>query len=446
MNIVIAGDGEVGFHVAKMLTNEKHNITIVDPQQDLLKMIESHTDLMTIAGNSTNPEILLQAKADKADLVISVVHEEQTNILTAIIAKKLGAKKTIARINSIEFLRKDNLAMLEGMGIDYIVSPEFFAAQEIAGLVQQSAATEVIDFSNGKLSLFLLRLDENATVLEKTLDQVASEHSHLDFRAIAIHRKSKTIIPKGKDKFQLNDLAYVITKSEGVHELLQLGGKLNLPINDIIIIGGGRVGKMTAKMLEKERRVKLIDIDKERCMRLTDLLDNTLIINGDARQLELLEDEGIETTDALVAVTNNSETNILTCVLAKKYGVRKTIALVENIDYIDIAQSMGIDAVINKKLIAAGHIFRFTMQSKVASIKCLSGIDAEVLEFIATKNSAITKKPIRLLDIPKGAIIGGIIRDEDAYIAVGDFQIKEGDKVVVFSLPECIQKVDELFN
>jgi len=445
MDIIIAGDGEVGFHVAKMLTQENHNITVVDPQESLLKMIEADSDLMTIVGNSTSPEILRRARAEKADLVISVVHDEDVNILTAIIAKRLGAKRTVARINSPAYLQPQNVLLLQSLGVDHLLSPEHIAAMEISRLLQQSAATEVIDFSEGKLSLYLFRLEENAKVLNKTLDDVARENEKLDFRAIALHRKSITIIPKGKDVFMLNDLAYVITKPEGLSYLLDMGGKENHPIENVMIIGGGRVGKMTARLIEKKRKVKLIDNDRERCISLTDVLDNTLIINADARDINVLESEGISTVDALVAVTNNSETNILTCVLAKKYGVKKTIALVENIDYIDIAQNMGIDAVINKKLIAASNVFQYTLQSEISTVKCLSGIDADVLEFIANERSPIIKKQIKDLNFPQGAIIGGIIRGDESYIAVGNMKIQEGDKVVVFSLPEAVRKVDKFF-
>ena len=446
MNIIIAGDGEVGFHLAKMLSGENHNITIVDPHQELLKMVETHTDLLTITGDSTSVEVLNNCNIHKADLLISVVHDEKINILTCVLGKQLGAKKTICRINNIEYLEQKNLEIFQKIGIDELVCPERIAADEIIHLLNQAAATEVVEFSNNKLSLFLIRLEENAHVIGMTLNDVAKSIPDMPFRAVAIHRNSQTIIPKGCDQFEAGDLAYVICKKEAIPFMLQLSGKIKVDIKNVMIIGGGRIGRKTARLLENKLNLKLIEINNERCLHLTDNLSNTLIISGDARDVDLLEDEGIRGMDAFVAVTNNSETNILTCMLAKKFGVRKVIALVENVDYIDLAQRFGVDAVINKKLITASHIVKFTMDTNVTYLKCLNGMDAEAIELIAKANSPVTRHPIKKLNLPKGTIIGGIVRGEESFIAIGDFQIKENDKVVLFCLPEALQKVNKLFK
>lgn len=446
MNIIIAGDGEVGFHLAKMLSGENHNITIVDPHQELLKMIETHTDLMTITGDSTSISVLEEANVRRADLLISVVHDEKVNIITCILGKKLGAKRTIARINNTEYLSAENRELMRSLGIESMVCPERIASKELVKLLNQTAATEIFDFSEGRLSLFLIKLDEKALVLNQSLNQIAAEHPKLNFRAVAIHRNNKTIIPKGSDEFKMGDLAYVITRPDGIDALLKLGGKQKQEIRNVMIVGGGRIGRKTARRIERDMNVKLIEKDKERCLSLIDQLEHTLIINADARDIELLEDEGIRNMDAFIAVTNDSETNILTCLLAQRFGVKRVIPLIENIDYIDISQSIGIDTIINKKLITASYIVRFTMDAEVTSIKCLSGIDAEVLEFVVKSGSYVTKRPINRIDIPKGSIIGGIVRGMQSFIAVGDFQIQEGDKVVIFALPEAISKVQDLFN
>lgn len=446
MNIIIAGDGEVGFHLAKMLHDERHDITIVDPHEDLLKMLESNTDILTITGDSTSVSDLHRARVNKADLFISVLHNEQTNIIACILAKSLGARSTIARINNTEYLIPSTREIFQKQGVDELVCPESIAADEIIALLKQTAATEIYNFSHGRLSLFLIKLDENALVLNKSLTEVASENPGLDFRAVAIHRKSQTIIPSGDDVFLKDDLAYVITKPDGISSLLRLGGKQRIEIEDIMIVGGGRIGRKTAARLEKSMDIKLVELDRERSQWLANDLEQTLIINGDARDIELLKEEGISDTDAFIAVTDNSETNIITCLHATKLGVKRTIALVENIDYIDISQNIGINTIINKKLITASYIARFTMDAEVTSIKCLSGIDAEVLEFVVKKGSYITKAAIRNLKIPNGAIIGGIVRGKNSYIAMGDLEIREGDHVVVFALPQAIHKLDKLFN
>jgi trk system potassium uptake protein len=446
MNIVIAGDGEVGLHLAESLVNSNHNITIIDPNEELLKMVESHSDLMTINGDSTSISVLQRANVRKSDILISVVHQEHINLMTCILAKKLGAKKVIARVNTMENLSVENRKIYQELGIDALISPEDIAAQEIISLLKQTAATEVFDFSDGKLQLFMIKLEASAPVINKTLNQIASENKNLDFRAVAVHRNRKTFIPRGEDTFFSGDLAYVITKPAAIEHLLKLGGKVQHDIHNVMIIGGGRVGRITAKRLEKEMNIKLIESDKERCMVLTDYLEETLIVNGDARHIQLLEDEDIRSMDAFIAVTNNTETNILTCLHARTNGVKKTIALVENIDYIDISQNIGIDTIINKKLIAASYMVRYTMGPEVTSLKCLSGIDADAIELIARPGSAVTKKPIQKLNIPEGAIIGGLVRGEKSYIATGDVQIQENDKVVVFALPEALHKVEKLFH
>lgn len=445
MNIIIAGDGEVGFYLAKALVDSNHNITIVDPHEELLKLIETHADLMTIVGESNSVSVLKQANVSKADLVISVLHDEYINILTAILAKKLGAKRTIARVNTLENVNDENKKIYNELGVDFLISPEDIAGHEVINLLQQPAATEIFELSGGSLSVFLIRIEADAPVVNQSLNDIAKENHLLDFRAVVIHRNGKTFIPSGNTSFLPQDLVYVITKHEALEQLLKMGGKKKMEINNIMIVGGGRVGKVIAKNLERELNIKMIEQDKERCMKLSDILEDTLLINGDARDITLLEDEGIEGVDAFISVTNSSETNILTCLHAKKYGVKKTIALVENLDYIEISQSIGIDTIINKKLSAASYIIRDSMGDEVSSLKCLSGIASDVVELVAKPGSPVTKKAIRDLKMPPGTIIGGIIRGSESFIAVGNFQIQENDKVVVFAIPAISAKVERMF-
>ena len=446
MKIVIAGDGEVGLYLAQELSKEDHQITMIVPTEELMKTVESHTDVLAIVGDCTSISVLRRADVKKADLMISALHEEKVNVLSAAFSKKLGARKTIARVNNLEYLSDETMEMLYNLGVDHLVCPEDIAASEVVDLLKQTAATETFDFSEGKLSLFLIRLEKGAPVLNKSLDQIAQDHRHLYFRAVAIHRNGETIIPKGGDEFQENDLSYVITKPEGIDDLLKLGGKTRIDIRNVMLVGGGRVGRTVARRLEHSLNIKLIEKDKDHAIHLANFLSNSLVIHGDARDIQLLEDEDIKGMDAFVALTDNSETNILSCLHARKFGVPRTIALVENIDYIDISQNIGIDTIVNKKLSTASNIIRFTMDAEVTSIKCLSGINAEVLEFVAKPHSPITMAPIKKLNFPKGALIGGIVRGEESFIAVGDFQVQESDRVVVFSLPEAIHKVDDFFN
>lgn len=446
MNIIIAGDGEMGAHLATLLSSEDHDITVINENSRVLEDIESHADVMTLLGDATYVSVLKNARVNKADLFISVMHIESPNIVACILAKKLGAKRCIARVSNIENLEKENKKLFRQLGVDNLVSPEAIAAKEIIKLIKQTAADEVFDFSEGKLSLFSIKLDIRALIINKSLKEIAKERGNLDFRAVALHRNGKTIIPNGDSRFMIGDLAYIITKPEGIEQIMEMGGREKETIKDIMIIGGGRIGRNVALKLERELNIKLLEIDKERCFELSDVLSNTLIINGDSRDLTLLEDENISSMDAFISVTRDSETNILTCLLAKKYGVKKTIALIDNIDFIDVAQNIGIDTIINKKLIAASYIENYTLNAEVEAIKVLSGVDADVLELVAHKDSYVTKHKISKLNFPQDAIIGGIVRNHDVYIADGDTLIQEGDKVVVFTLPSCINKVSRLFN
>lgn len=446
MNIVIAGDSEVAFHLAKLLAVENHSITLISPNAELIKVIEAHSDLLTIVGDSTSLPVLKNAYVKRADLLISAHLDGRLNLLTAILSKRLGAKKCIAKVNDPDYLTEECKTHYKSIGIDYLVSPEQIAAREVTNLLQNTAATEIFDFSYKQLSIMLIKLEEGAPVIGKSLQEIASEYKKLDFRAVAIHRKSKTHIPRGEDIFKEGDLAYVVTKPNGISQLLQLGGKTMFEVKNVMIVGGGTVGSLVALNLEKQFNVKLFEMNPGRSVELSNKLQNTLIINGDARSITLLEDEGISAMDAFVAATNNSETNILTCLLARKYGVKKTIALVENIDFIDISQTIGIDTIINKKLATASYILRFTMSSDVISTKCLTGTEAEVFEFLAKPGSPITKKPIQKSKFPDKAIIGGFIRNQIGFIATGDMQIQANDKVVVFALPEAFHAADKMFK
>ena len=446
MDIVIAGDGEVGLHLAEALVRDRHNITIVDPHEELLKLVESHSDLMTITGDSTSTSVLRRANVSRADLVIAVLHDEHINLLTGIIAKKLGAKKVIARVNTMENLNTEVWRMYQDLGIDGLLSPEDIAAQEIISLLKQNASLETYDFSGGKVQLFMVKLESEAELIGKSVEEVTEQYQHIDFRIAAIHRRQSTFIPQDDTVFQLGDMVYVVTKPHALKDIIRLSGKKQINVHNVMIVGGGRVGRITAKRLEKDLNIKILEIDKERCMDLTNYLEEALVVNADARNLDILEEEGIAEMDAFIAVTDNTETNILTCLQAKTFGVKKTIALVENIDYIDISQNIGIDSIINKKLIAASYMVRYTLGAKVSSMKCLSGIDADIVEFEVRKGSAVTKKMIGKLPMPSDAIICGIVRDGESYIATEDFEIQTDDRVVVLALPNAIPTVERLFH
>jgi len=446
MKIILAGIGAVGAHLAKMLSNENHDITVIDTDPERLKSIGSNLDVLTLEGSATSIGILKEAKIRKADLFVAVTHYESTNIAASILGKQLGAKKTIARIDNQEYLYSDNREMFYSLGVDYLIYPEKIAAKEIVGLLSQTGTSDVVDFSGGKLHLYAFKLEEHAPIINKSLIEVANPDDLLEYRAVAITRNGETLIPRGQDRFQTGDLVYVISNKGGVKNLLKYTGKENYEIRNIMILGGSRIGIRAARDLGDQHYVKIVEQNREKSYKISNTLDNALVINGDGSDVEMLLEEGLAKMDAFVAVTGNSETNILSCLLAKRLGVKKTIAEVENMDYIPLAENIGIDTIVNKKLITASRIFRFTMATEVSSIKCLTGTDAEVLEFVAKPDSEITKGKLKDIEFPEGSIVGGVIRNNLGFIAKGDTIIEEGDHVVVFALPAAVLTVGQFFN
>ncbi|MBQ0111836.1 MAG: Trk system potassium transporter TrkA [Bacteroidales bacterium] len=446
MNIIIAGDGEVGFHLAKTLSKVKHNITVVDPHSDLLDMLQSESDLLTITGNSTSIETLKEANVSSCDLLISVLHQESINIITCMLGKKLGAKRTIARVSSIEYLDEVNKNMFKTFGIDEMVCPERIAAKEITNLLNSSTATEIFEFSHGLLSIYMTRIESDVSFVDKTVAETAKLFPQLEARVVCIVRHGQTIIPGGSDYYRKGDLVYLLANKEGLSIVKELFKKKDVFVKNVMIIGGGRIGRRTALNLENDKNVKIVEEDTVRGAQLVQELKSTMVLHGSGSDMNFLISEGLRDTDAFIATTDSTETNILSCLHAHRQGVKKTIALVENINYIDVSQDIGIETIINKKLITASYIARFTLNGDVTSSKWLSGIDAEVFEVIVKEKSPATKKMIMELKIPSGVSIGGVIRDGQAFIAKGNTRIEAGDKVVVFSLPESADNVMKLFN
>jgi trk system potassium uptake protein TrkA len=446
MRIIIAGAGDLGFHLSKLLANEEQDIILIDQNSEVLDYASNHLDVGTVKGSSTSLKTLEEANVAKADLLIAVTSIEETNITTAILGKRLGAKKTIARVSNIEFLHQREKLNLKDVGIDEIISPESLAAKEIKRLLKETALTDTFEFEKGMLSLIGLSVDEESELLEKTLTETAYLNPDHNFTTVAILRDNKTIIPHGENKFELNDHAYFIAEPSGVERVMDLSGKKRQEIKNIMILGGSRVGINTAKQLSKKYNIKLIEQDKDKCFELADELSNTMIINGDGRDLELLKEEGIDRMDAFIAVTGNSETNIISSLVAKDAGVKKTVALVENIDYIHLSQNIGVDTLINKKLIAANFIFRYIRKGEVINLTSVHGVDGEVLEFEVQDGAKILSQELRDLDFPKTAVIGGVIRKGQGYTVRGNFKFEPKDRVVVLSKPECIHSIEGFFK
>ncbi|MBP9986643.1 MAG: Trk system potassium transporter TrkA [Bacteroidales bacterium] len=448
MKIVIAGAGEVGCHLAKLLGADNHDITIIDDHQERLAKASENADVVTVLGVPTSISVLQAAKVESADLFVAVFpdKEQNGNIVSALLAKQLGANKVTARINNTEYLTHENKLLFTELGVDLLFCPEKMAAYEISDLVRQAEMSEFVEFGHGKLQLIVFKLEEDSPLIGKEISDFVYPIEDLPFRIVAISRDDQTVIPKRDTKMRLGDMVYVMARRNNVEEAMKVIGKNDITVNKVVILGGSPIGEMVAAKLEKIMpHIKLIEKDIKRCQELSQSLERTMIVNGDGRNADLLYEENVQSCDAFIALTSSSETNIMTCVAAKKMGVPKTIAEVENIEYIKLAESMGVDAVINKKLITASRIFRFTLNSKVRSIKYLSGSDAEAVEYIVNPDSLITKAMVKDIALPPDVVIGGVIRGSESFIAYGSTRIQAYDRVVVIALPSSLKKIDKLF-
>ena len=445
MRILITGGGEVGFHLGSLLTKEGHDITIVDIDDDRLDYASNHLDVAIYKGNSTLPSVLKEVGISDADLLITVTANQETNITTAIIGKQLGAKQVIARVRNTEFL-EDKLFDLKKIGIDELIIPELLAAKEITHLLEETAVTDTFEFDNGALILAGMSITHNCPIMGKTLSEIGTSAKHHNFTNVAILRDNKTIIPNGSTHFEYGDHAYFITQPQGLDHLITMTGHRRVKINNILILGGSRVGINTAKQLGKQYAIKIIEQDKEKCFDLAELFPDAMVIHGDGRNVDLLVEEGIANMDAFIAVTGNSETNIISSLVAKSKGVTKTIALVENTEYIHLSQSIGIDTLINKKLISANFIFRYIRKGDVLSLTSIYGVNAEVMEFEVKLNSKLLSGPIYSLKFPDQCIIGGVIRKGVGHPVSGDTLLMPLDRVVVLCTPSVISIVEKLFG
>ena len=452
MKIVIQGAGEIGSHLAKMLSKEANDITIIDDNPQRLHNITSIADVIAIEGQPSSLHILREAQVQDADLFISVVPfvPQDVNIVSALLAKNLGAKKVTARIDDPDFLSPENKLLFKQMGIELMFCPEKLAADEIFELLKHASSSDSMDFARGKLQVEVFKLEEDSPLLDMKIAEFAAIASkdELQFRVIAISRNGKTIMPKFDTKLLYHDLVFIIATREGMRFLMKFLGKSNVETDKVLILGGSKIAELAAEQLSRKiSMVKILEKDRERAMYLSEKLpDNVIVVVGDGRNSELLVEEGVKDFDAFLALTGKDEANVLACVSAKKFGIERTIAEVENIEYIHLAEEMGVDSVINKKLITAGRLFKFTLSGKARLVKYMSGTDAEVLEFTVPAGSAITKGQLKDLTFPKDSVIGGVIRGSESLIAVGTTRIEPYDRVVVFALPHAVKDVDRFFK
>lgn len=446
MKIIIAGAGAVGTHLAKLLSREKQDIILMDDDEEKLSTLDSNFDLMTATASPTSIKGQKEVGVGEADLFIAVTPDESRNITACILAHNLGAEKTVARIDNYEYLLPKHKEFFQKMGVDSLIYPEMLAAKEIVSSIRMSWVRQWWEFCGGALILIGSKMREKAEILNIPLYQLGGPE--LPYHVVAIKRGNETLIPRGDDVIKLHDIVYFTTTRKYIPYIRKIAGKEDYAdVRNVMVMGGSRIAVRTAQYVPDYMQVKIIDNDMARCNRLTELLDDkTMIINGDGRDMNLLLDEGLKNTEAFVALTGSSETNILACLAAKRMGVSKTVAEVENIDYINMAESLDIGTVINKKKIAASHIYQMMLDADVSNVKCLTVANADVAEFVVKEGSKITKHPVKDLGLPKGTTIGGLIRHGEGVVVMGNTLIQPGDHVVVFCLNMMIKKIEKFFN
>lgn len=452
MKIVIEGAGQVGSYLAKMLSREANEIAVIDSDSARLSQLTAIADVVAVQGISSSVKVMKSAGVGTCDLFIAVnpfVHQD-VNIVSAMIAKKLGAKKVTARLEDEEYLSPENKLMFKEMGIDLMFFPERIAAEEIGDMLKRSASTDSMDFAHGKLQMAVFKLEENSPLIDMNLSEFVAQTSDegLQFRIIAIARGDDTIIPNVSTSFQYHDLVFTVAKREGMPVLMKFFGKDNIEVDKIMVLGGSEIAEQLAKTIGRQvSEIKIIEKDKERCLDLIGMLpSNVTVVNSDGRNSDVLAEEDIKSYDAFAALSGSDETNVLACVIAKKFGVERVIAQVENVEYIRLAEDLGVDTVINKKLLTAARMLKFTLSGKARTVKYMAGTKAEVLEYTVAPGSAITRGALKSVGFPRNAIVGGVIRGSDAFIAVGDTVIEAYDRVAVFALPEAVKEVDKFFK
>jgi len=444
MRVVIAGAGSVGTHLAKLLSGENQDVIVMDPDKERLNF--SNLEVMTMEGSPTSLKDLDEVGVDRADLFIGVTPEESVNITACMLAAKMGAKKTFARIDNFEYLLPKNKEFFESLGINAMVYPEMLAAKEIVSALRRPWVRLWVELFGGAIILVGVKIKENSELVGKFLYEIPSNENK-KFHIVAIKRNNETIIPKGADQILCGDILFFTTTNEFVDELKIITGKRNFEIKNVMIMGGSRIAIRTSQYLPSDTNIKLLEIDKDKSYKLLEKVPkNVTIYHDDGRNSEFMMQENIHDIDAFIAVTGNSEANILACLAAKRFGVPKTVAEVENMDYISMAENLDIGTIINKKLITVSNIYRFLLSADVSNIKSLTFANADVAEIIARPNSKITQKEIKHLKLPNNFTLGGLIRNGEPMLIDGDTQVEPYDNVVVFCLNDAIRDAEKLFN
>jgi len=447
LKIIIIGAGEVGLNLATRLSQDRHDVVIIDIDSERCKKIEETLDISVIQGNGSSQNTLREAGIESADMLIAATTVDEVNILACMIASKFGVKRKIARVRNTEYYSKTSVLTMKDLGVDLLIYPEDEVAEEINRLLMRSIASEIVEFEDGRILMVGIKIDADSPILNTQLKNLGTPEQRKNFRIVAISKGNTTIVPNGNEYINKNDQVFVVTKRESLEELLAMTGKQDKTLKRIMILGGGKIGRSLAKMLEeKDIQVTVLESDKEKSLQIASTLKKSVVFNVDGTEIDLLAKEGILNMDALVAVTSDDETNIISCLLAKHIGVQKVIALVNKMVYLPLMPVIGIDATVNVRLATANVILRFIRRGDILSVATFHGVDAEAIELKVSKEGKFTGKRLKDLRLPEGSLIAAILRKDEVLIPYGDSIIEPGDKIIVFALPQAIHAIEDKFS
>ena len=448
MRIIILGAGESGFHLARMLSLENHDISIVDLDSVRIEKIRNLLDVQAFTGHGTNLTILKDAGISHADMLVAVTSTDEVNILACMIAKRLDVGITVARVRNEEYISEDSPFPLGPLGVDLAVNPENETSKEILQLIRFPQALDLVEFEDGRVVLVGVKLDSDSPVLGKTLRSLAQMSPELTYRIVAVNRLDGTLVPTGDDMLEAGDRIYVMALKDSLMALFPILGKKDKDIKNVMILGGGKIGRGVASCLEKDKkfRVKLIESDQVKSRWVAENLKNTMVVYGDGTDIDLMAAEGILDMDLYIAVTDDDENNIVSSLVARHLKVEHTITLISKADYFPVIKAIGLDLAVNKKFVMANTVLKYIRHGRIVTMAALKGIEGDMIEFQVSAKSKVVGKFLREMDFPKGAIVAAISHDDKVSIATGETKIYVGDRVIVYTLPATEKEVVKLFD
>jgi trk system potassium uptake protein TrkA len=446
MRVLIVGAGDIGFQLCRRLSQENHDIIVVENDPRRVRRISEQLDVLVIEGSGTSYKVLQQAGIENVEVMAAMTTIDEVNLLACRMAKKVGVPSTIARVRNPEYALSDFILSPEELGVDAVVHPEQETADAVVRLIRQASATDAIEFEEGKIQVIGVRLSDDSPLLNLPLEELSRQHGDPPMRVAAIKRKQQTLIPDGKDELVAGDQIYAVCDPDYTEQFIKLSGQKIKRAERVMILGGGLIGRFIAQQLTGDVNVKIIESDVEKSWRIADELPNSLIIQGDGTDYDLLASEGILETDVLVAVTGDDETNIIATLLAQHLEVPRTIALVNKVQYLPITSTIGMDSVVSKQLLTVNAVQRFISHQKVVSIASLPGVDVQCIEYVVPPGSRMIGKALSKIHFPRGSLVGAVIHDDNLIIPTGATQLQADDRAVVFALPHVMKNIQKLFS